>query len=35
MNKNGITWEQNALRAGLIKEGEEWLYRGSIFDLIW
>ena len=27
--------EQNAVRAGLIKEGEEWLYRGSIFDLIW
>ena len=27
--------EQNALRAGLIKEGEEWLYCGSIFDLIW
>ena len=27
--------EQNALRAGLTKEGEEWLYRGSIFDLMW
>ncbi len=27
--------EQNALRAGLIKEGEEWLHRGSIFDLMW
>jgi REP element-mobilizing transposase RayT len=27
--------EQNASRAGLIKEGEEWQYRGSIFDLMW
>ena len=27
--------EQNALRAGLIKEGEQWPYRGSIFDLMW
>ena len=27
--------EQNALRAGLVKEGEEWPYRGSIFDLMW
>jgi putative transposase len=27
--------EQNAQRAGLIEEGEEWLYRGSIFDLMW
>jgi hypothetical protein len=27
--------EQNALRAGLIKEGENWPYRGSIFDLMW
>ena len=27
--------EQNALRAGLIKESEEWQYRGSIFDLMW
>jgi REP element-mobilizing transposase RayT len=27
--------EQNALRAGLIKEGEEWPYCGSIFDLMW
>jgi hypothetical protein len=26
---------QNASRAGLIKEGEEWQYRGSIFDLMW
>jgi REP element-mobilizing transposase RayT len=25
----------NALRAGLVKEGEEWPYRGSIFDLMW
>ena len=27
--------EQNAVRAGLIKEGEEWPCRGSIFDLMW
>jgi putative transposase len=27
--------EQNALRARLIKEGEEWPYCGSIFDLMW
>ena len=27
--------EQNALRVGLIKEDEEWPYRGSIFDLMW
>src|SRR5262249_533149 len=27
--------EQNALGAGLAKEGEEWPYRGSIFDLMW
>ena len=27
--------EQNALRAGLIKEGGEWPYRGTIFDLMW
>jgi hypothetical protein len=27
--------EQNALRAGLIKEDEKWPYRGSIFDLMW
>ena len=27
--------EKNALRAGLIKEGEQWPYRGSIFDLMW
>ena len=26
--------DQNALPAGLIKEGEEWPYRGSIFDLM-
>jgi hypothetical protein len=27
--------EQNPLRAGLIKEGAEWPYRGSLFDLMW
>jgi len=27
--------KQNALRAGLIKEDEEWLYSGSILDLMW
>jgi putative transposase len=27
--------EQNALRAELIKEGEQWPYRDSIFDLMW
>jgi hypothetical protein len=27
--------EQNALRAGLIREGEQWPYHGSIFDLMW
>ena len=27
--------EQNAQRAGLINQGEEWPYRGSIFDLMW
>jgi putative transposase len=27
--------EQNALRAGLIREGEQWPCRGSIFDLMW
>lgn len=27
--------EQNALRAGLIEEGEQWPYGGSIFDLMW
>jgi hypothetical protein len=27
--------EQNALRAGLINEGEQWPYGGSIFDLMW
>ena len=26
---------QNASRAGLVKEGEEWQYRGSICGLLW
>ena len=34
----GALWmwpAMNVSRAGLIKEGEEWQYRGSIFDLMW
>jgi hypothetical protein len=27
--------EQNPVRAGLIKEDEEWPYSGSLFDLVW
>jgi hypothetical protein len=36
--KYGQKWnyvEQNPLRAGLIKEDEEWPYSGSLFDLVW
>jgi hypothetical protein len=35
MGKNGITWSRMPRGAGLIKEGEEWQYRVSIFDLMW
>ena len=27
--------EQNAVRAGLVKEDDEWAYRGTIHDLMW
>jgi REP element-mobilizing transposase RayT len=27
--------EQNAVRAGLVKEASEWIFRGTINDLMW
>jgi len=27
--------EQNAVRAGLVEENDEWAYRGTIYDLMW